>query len=759
MPNAMPIRTFSEQPTCLEKLLAGAGPRRRIAALSSAVALLLGALPGPPSHAQGVIEEIVVVAQKRRENLQDVPLSIAAFDRDALENRRIDRIDDVAQRVPNLAFSTFSSGRPEFTVRGIGTSSIARSALENSVIVFLDEVYVSRSSASLFELFDLEQVSVLRGPQGTLFGKNVVGGAISLTTSQPNADHWEAKLQAGYGNFDAREFKALISGPLSERVAGKFSFLKKDRDGFGKDLLSGRESDDQDVLALRGQALLDVAEGIELLLSADYHDSRDGSQTRSLVAEFDSFPPSAATGRERRTEHGHHVGTETEQWGLSARLNWRREEGSLTGIAAYREVDFRTLDQFGPRGLRSGQGYDDLFGQEERARQFSFELRYASEFEGPWNGVAGVYYSREKVDRLEFEEITVVEDGGVLNGSRGDWRGRAETDGWAAFADVTWQIHEALTARAGVRYTRDDKRNRSLARLADDAVPGTPFQILFEDFDVSGSESFGDVTPRAVLEARPFADLDLMAYLSWAEGFKSGGFDSKVGHAVEADVPVGEETATSFEIGLKSRWLGDSLQLNAAGFRTDFEDLQLITLLFDAATQAFDGLRVKNAGRASISGAELELTWLPAGNLAFQLGYGYLRARFDDFLAGTLASGEIRRDGNHLPNTPRHSINAAASYSFLLPGDASLLLQADYSWNDEQFLESSNLPRSFQDDYAVLNASVAWISPDERWKVSLWGKNLADELYADARYGFLGSAWAHYTPPRTYGVSVQWSRL
>ena len=737
---------------------AGAGPHKRPAALASALALLLGALPGPPPRAQGAIDEIVVVAQKRAENLQDVPLSIAAFDRDALEDRRIDRIDDVAQRVPNLSFSTFSSGRPEFTVRGIGTSGIARSALENSVIVFLDEVYVSRSSASLFELFDLEQVSVLRGPQGTLFGKNVVGGAISLTTSRPNADHWEARLRAGAGNFGAREFKGLLSGPLSERVAAKLSFLKQDRDGFGKDLLSGRESDDRDALALRGQALLDVAEGVELLLSADRHDSEDGSQTRSLVPEFDSFPPSAATGRKRRTEHGLDVGTATEQWGLSAKLDWRREIGSIVGIAAYREVDFYTVDQFGPRGIRSGQGYDDLFGQQERARQFSFELRYATEFAGPWNGVAGVYYTREKVDRLEFEEIVVAEEGGVLNGSRGDWRGRAETDGWAAFADLTWEIGEALTARAGVRYTRDDKRNRTLAVLTDDAVPGAPSQILFEDFDVSGRESFGDFTPRAVLEARPFADLDLMAYLSWAEGFKSGGFDSKVGHAAEADVPVREETATSYEIGFKSRWLGDSLQLNAAGFRTDFEDLQLITLLFDDATQAFDGLRVKNAGRASLSGAELELTWLPADNLALHLGYGYLRARFDDFLVGTLASGEIRRDGNRLPHTPQHSLNLAAGWTLSLPGDAGLRLHAEYAWNDEQFMGSSNGPHTFQDAYGVFDASVAWISPGERWEVSVWGKNLGDELYADARAGFLGSAWAHYAPPRTYGVSVEWNR-
>ena len=173
--------------------------------------------------------------------------------------------------------------------------------------------------------------------------------------------------------------------------------------------------------------------------------------------------------------------------------------------------------------------------------------------------------------------------------------------------------------------------------------------------------------------------------------------------------------------------------------------------------QAFDGLRVKNAGRASIAGAELELTWLPAGHLSVHLGYGYLSARFDDFLVGSLASGEIRRDGYHLPNTPRHSLNAAATYSIPLRDDARILVQADYAWNDHQFLDSSNLPRSFQDAYGVFNASIAWISPGESWKVTAWGKNLSDELYADSRYGFLGSAWAHYAAPRTYGVSIQWN--
>ena len=176
-----------------------------------------------------------------------------------------------------------------------------------------------------------------------------------------------------------------------------------------------------------------------------------------------------------------------------------------------------------------------------------------------------------------------------------------------------------LTVRAGLRYTRDDKENRTIGTLTDDAVPGIPFQIIFENYDVAAEASFDAFTPRVVVEWRPVAGRELMAYASWSEGFKSGGFDTKVSRASEAGRPIREETATNVELGVKSRWLDDRLQVNAAVFSTDFHDLQRITLLFDAVSGVFDGLRVKNAGRASISGAELELAWAPSGSLLLNL--------------------------------------------------------------------------------------------------------------------------------------------
>ena len=731
----------------------------RLHATVKAVLLAAVLATGASASAQGFLEEIVVTAQKRSENLQDVPMSISALDAEALEAGRVEKVGELALAIPNLSYSTFSSGRPELTVRGIGNSGATRSGLENSVILFVDEVYIARSTSYFFELFDLEQASVLRGPQGVLFGKNVVGGAISLTTRSPSMEGAEARFLAGYGSFNAIDLKGVLAGPLGPNVGGKISLVRKTRDGYGMDLISGAESDDEDLLALRAQLRVISGDDRDLLFSADYSREDTGSQTRS-VTRWDSFPPSASTGRPRVSEHGLPIGYNARQWGLSARLKQLMGGGELTAIAAYRDGSSVTLDQFGGRSLAVGQGFDDLFGQEEEADQLSLEVRYAFDPALSWRAVAGIYYIREDVDRLEYEEIVVNQDG-VLNGSRGDWLGVSGTTGWAAFADASWEVNPALTVRAGLRYTRDDKENRTIGTLTDDAVPGIPFQIIFENYDVAAEASFDAFTPRVVVEWRPFAGRELMAYASWSEGFKSGGFDTKVSRASEAGRPIREETATNVELGVKSRWLDDRLQVNAAAFSTDFHDLQRITLLFDQASGSFDGLRVKNAGRASISGAELELAWAPSGSLLLNLAYGYLDARFDEFLVGTIQGFDIRRDGNRIPHSPRHSVTFAAGYGLDLGGSGGLDFRLDYGWKHHAWHNSDNAPGRFERDaslqkaYGVANVSVRWTPPGERWLVTAWCKNLSDTLYADQRTSFAGASWAHYAPPRTYGVSVQ----
>ncbi|MDE0680652.1 MAG: TonB-dependent receptor [Gammaproteobacteria bacterium] len=710
------------------------------------------------ARADGVLEEIVVTAQKRSENLQDVPMSISALDGEALEAGRVEKIGDLALRIPNLSYSTFSSGRPALSVRGIGHTTL-RSALEKSVILFVDEIYIARPTAYFFELFDLEQAAVLRGPQGVLFGKNVTGGAVSLTTRAPSLEDAEARLQVGYGSYNAAELKGVLSAPLTRNASGKLSLVRKTRDGYGMDLLSGAQSDDENLLALRAQWRVAGAGGRDILISADYSREDNGSQTRS-VTRWDRYPPSASTGRPRRSEHGLPIGYDASQWGVSARLKQPLRRAELTALAAYRDVSSVTADQWGARSIAVGQRYDDLFGQDEFADQFSLEVRLAFEPAQSLRAIAGLYFIREAVDRLEYEEI-VVNENGVLNGSRGDWLGISTTTGWAAFADTAWEPRPALTLRAGLRYTLDRKDNRTIGTLTDDAVPGIPLQIIFESYDVAAEASFDALTPRLVAEWRPFNQYEIMAYASWSKGFKSGGFDSKVSRASEAGRPIREEIANNFELGLKSRWLNDSLQVNASVFFTDFHDLQRVTLLFDEVSGVFDGLRVKNAARASIEGAELDLAWAPSASLLFNLAYGYLNARFDQFLVGTIQGFDIRRDGNRNPHSPRHSVSAAAGYRMELGDRGGLDFSIDYGWKHHFWFHSDNAPGRFerqaslQNAYGVANASLAWSSPAGRWRVTAWGKNLSDTLYADQRISFADASWAHYTPPRTYGVSLQ----
>ena len=395
--------------------------------------------------------------------------------------------------------------------------------------------------------------------------------------------------------------------------------MKKDRDGYGKDVISGQKTDDEDTFSLRGQLLFDVNEDVEVLLTASYSDLDNSGPTFS-VTEFDTFPPSATTGTTRKSEHGFIISADSEQWGVSGKLNWTLGSGKLTAIAAYSDVDLHVIQPFGPRNIDVATNYEDRFTQDEQAEQLTLELRYASELDGPINFVVGAFYSHEEIDRFESEEWVQLDEG-VRNGHFAGWLGQAETDGWAVFADATWELNEMFTLRAGVRYTEDDKTNRNTAMRIDDDVPGFPGTILFENFDVTASETFDDVTPRAVLEVRPFQDQELMAYFSYSEGFKSGGYDSKIGIAAEAGEAVKEETAKNYEFGVKSRWFDNRLQFNAAIFSTDYKDLQINTLIFDGFN--FQGLRVKNVGKATIEGMELEATWLPTDRLRLSAGYGH----------------------------------------------------------------------------------------------------------------------------------------
>ena len=706
------------------------------------------------------LEEIVVTAQKRAEDLQKVPLSIVAFSEQAIENKRISNIGDIAGATPNFNYSNFGGGRPEFTIRGIGTTGVVRAGLDNAVITFVDEVYVSRASASTFELFDLEQISVLRGPQGTLFGKNVVGGAVSITTKKPSLDGTEGKVKVTAGNLGLRDFKGYVNGSLSDSVAAKLTVSSVDRDGFGHDTITGQELEDQNSKSARAQVLVKANEDLELLFTAEMSDESNNGGVLSEAWWDTALTP---TDHDPYTSsHGINQFVDVEQENFSLKAEWETSLGTLTSITAHRDTEMAMRESFTAETIgASGSFIGDAFTQGETDKQFTQEIRLASNNDGNYNWVTGLYYINEEIERYECEDVTTAEVGfvwwGFINGGQGGygsacWDMQNETDGWAVFWDGSYQLSDTFAMRAGFRYTEEDKDNRTIATsvvpftLEDGTVTDQVRWPLGEEYDVSSSDTFSGFTPRLVFEWTVAEDA--MLYLSGSKGFKSGGFDGKLPTAAQTTVPFKEEKATSYELGLKSQWLDNSLQFNAALFHSDFEDMQ--RLVFDPIIAG--GLIVLNAGEATIKGFEADLTWLATDNLELNVAYGYLDAVFDQFVAGV-----ENRSGQKLPNAPENKYNLSATYQVPLDGGASLQFYADYNFTDDHHLDIEVVPQNNQDSYSLVNANISYTTADEKWNATLWGKNLTDEVYYLRRGEFFGHSPDKPAAPRTYGLSVSYS--
>ena len=710
------------------------------------------------AQAQGAaLEEIIVTAQKRAEDLQEVPLSIAAFSEQMIENKRIANIGDIAGSTPNFNYSVFGGGRPEFTIRGIGTTGVVRAGLDNAVITFVDEVYVSRSSASTFELFDLEQVSVLRGPQGTLFGKNVVGGAVSITTKKPSLEGFEGKVKVGGGNYGLRDLKAYVNGPFSDALAGKLTVSSVTRDGFGHDTITGQELDDMDSQSVRGQLLFDPGEDLTILFTAET--SEDSNNGGILSEGWDS----AITPTDDdiyTSSHGVPQKVEIDQDAYALTVNLDTSFGTLTSITAYRDVEMGMVESFTAEALgASGAFIADVFLQGESDQQLTQEIRLASDSDGAFNWVAGAYFINEEIERLECEFVTTTASAfGFLNGFTGQggeglscWAMQNETDGWAVFWDGSYALSDTLAVRAGFRYTDEDKDNRTVATAVETFVldsgvdTGNPRWPLGAEYDVSASDSFSGFTPRVVLEWQ--AQEDMLVYASVSKGFKSGGFDGKLANAAQAATPFKEEKATSYEIGLKSQWLDNSLQFNAAYFDSDFEDMQRLILI------PTGGLAVVNAAEADVKGFEADLVWLPTDSLEITAAYGYLDAVYGEFVwpNGTDLSNQT------LPNAPKNKYSLGISYNVDLSGGGSLRFYGDYNYTAAHHFNREDKFQEHTGSYDVLSANLTYTSSDEQWAVTLWGKNLADEEYYVKRGEFFGQSTDKPAAPRTYGATVSYS--
>ncbi|WP_212541910.1 TonB-dependent receptor [Sphingopyxis indica] len=727
------------------------------------------------------IGDIVVTAQRREQNLQDVPVAVTAFSGDTIANLGIQSSADIGGVVPNLEIGLpgGEGNQPLIYIRGVGLADFnSNNSGPNGV--YVDEVYVSSPGAQTFQLFDLDRVEVLKGPQGTLYGRNATGGAINFITAKPSRD-FEAHASLSYGSFDAVTGEAAVGGPISEGVRFRIAGTGTHAKGYVHNLFTGRRENGQNSFALRGQLAFDISDTFDALLNV--HGGKvdvRAPQYRSLgMLDPDTgFTAPCAADAVMANQCGNVLGyvspprfydgnydksepLEVGNLGASARFNWDLGGVTLTSITSYDDNDktHREDSDASPFAILH-------IDYHVASKTFTQELRLAGST-GILTWVAGGYYLHEVLKQNQtvdlFRELRPLTPDGGADPTGATTGGapvlfsrtinRQTTEAAAGFGQVEIEISPALRATLGGRYNYERKRFEASAQFEDAVIDGFPIPggvLPLYAFD--NSDTYENFSFRAGLDY-DVAD-DVMAYASVSTGFKSGGFNGgflsfdPAEAAVQAQ-PFDEETLTAYEIGLKSTLLDRRLRLNAAGFYYDYKDLQLYTLV---NTGALPLSLLDNAADARIYGAEFEVIAQPADRLDMTLNLGLLDTKIKDF-----SSAGTDYSGNRIPLSPTVTFSGIVNYDVPLSPGVLLGIQPSVSYRSSQFFSTDNNPLLKQNGYWLVGGRLAVKDEDGRWEVALFGRNLTRKKYINfaidlSDFGFIEQFRGE---PRMFGVELR----
>lgn len=692
------------------------------------------------ASAQGV-DSIVVTAQKRAQDIQDVPLAISAFGEDQLQAIKAVDVNDIAARTPNFTITQFNLGEPQYYIRGVGSTSDS-AASDPTVPVFIDEVYIGRAAGSNFDFFDLERVEVLRGPQGTLYGRNTTGGAINVITKKPSLDGQYLRLQGVAGNYGNYEARAVGNIALSDQAAVKGAVSYRTQNGFSENLNTGEEVGGVENISFRGQALFEPSDRVSLLISGDYASDDNGGNARVPFPLFDDEATTPAfrllypEGTDiRQTLVNPDTFQKRDVWGVMARGEVETDFGVFTSITSYRDVSLEWFEDLSSPPILP-RNDDEVV---EDSNQFSQELRLSSLGDSAVQWVAGLYFFRENVDRNETFDLIFA----PIPAASGDTEfiQDARNTSYAAFAQATVPLTDSLSFTGGLRYTYDEKEIRQIALDNEDPPDGVPGVPLFpgQPYDISADEDFDAVTGRASLEyTLPGGDL---IFASYSRGFKSGVFPSQNNILQNVGAALPPETVNNYEIGIKTDSFDNRLRFNVSAFYNDYNDLQQFILDggLNLVTFSVD---------AEIYGAEFETVLQPAPWLEL----GGTLSLLETEISGSAAGG-IDLDGNELPRSPDVSFNVFASSTFDAPG-GEVLIRGNYAWTDDFFHEATNLRETLIDGYGLLDARIAYRPDNSNIEIAMWAKNITDEEYQTHVIPFLGNGFSLFGPPRTFGGSI-----
>ena len=715
---------------------------------TSALALVSAAQAATPvaptaeadANAAPAVEQVVVTAERRVTDLQKTAIAISAFSGQLLADRKIDNIRDLSGQIPNFSISrvTISHTTQTYALRGVGESDPIQ---EPVLAVYVDDVYIPRQIGSMVEFNDLERVEVLRGPQGTLYGRNSSAGALRIITRDPG-DAFRAKAEVGLGNYGAVDVRALIEGPLVEgKLSGSLSYIHHSRDGVTFDPTLNHDVNRIDLDAYRAKLRWTPTDKLDVLLTVNA--LKDRSDSRSYV-------PVVQPNGEHRTDRSYsevEPKQDLDQISGALRVQYTLNDNlKLKSVTSYGGFNLNPVyyDNDGQAALiqKNLIHYNDQYVTQE--------IQLNGDY-GKLTFTSGLFYLHERffVQRDGYSRRNALPtDPVVTPGNYGFARAHniTNTDAYAIFGEASYALSDRFSVTGGLRWTNEEKEF-----TFDNKVLNLQGQVVGQSIAGQADKIFSAITPK--LSAQFQWTPDVLQYVTWSQGFKSGGFDNRATRLDLATRPFAPENVDTYETGLKTELFDHRARVNLAVFYNDYKDLQV-----SYSDPAYPGNSVRsNAGKAHTYGVEVETDIRATERLSLQASAGYLFAVYDKYKnAGGIG---VDADGHRLLNSPRWSLSGGLTYDVPIevPGEIRLGLNAQYQ--TKTYFNALQRPQDEAPAQTFLNGVVTWQTPDPRWSVQLSGRNLldSDKPVSVTYTPSTGVYYNNFPDPRTWLVTLKYA--
>ncbi len=698
--------------------------------------------------------EVTVTARKVEEDLQDIPIAATAITSDDIVNRSVSNLLDAFSTIPNVVVEANTTDGPNIVIRGIGSSG-NNVGLESAIGVYVDEVYLARPAAFNSTLMDIERIEVLRGTQGTLFGKNTIGGIINIVTSKPGPRQ-KAAFDVSYGSFNLVQVRGFVNTVLvPDKLFAKITGTYKDRNGWMENRFpGGTDVQSERFYGVRGQFLYFPSESVEFLLSVDY--SRDNNiQNGQEIAGGPLYALDGFNEWDRSIATNPGDSYERNLYGVSLRATAYLGSHTLNSITAYRGFESEFFND---------QDYTLLelvaTGRRETLDFFSQELRIASSGDQPFSYLAGLYYLNQTTfgrdQAFLFEEIPPLFGAPFIPGYEESVfvTSDIKAQSYAAFLSGTYTLSDQFSIQGGLRYTYEKKDFTYFQEVTPFfIVPGFPETIVGIAYALAADvpETFRKYSDGAIsgdISLNYKVTQDVLVYGKYTRGFKAGGFNTTLSASSDpGDLEYDPEYVNSFELGFKSTLAGGRLRINAAAFYLKYKDKQEQIM-----TPAIEFI-ASNAGEVSSKGFELEVTALPVEGLDITASLGYTDAKYDEFKPSPFEDFS----GNRAITTPRWTGFFAPQYSFNISSALRAFIRGEIRYRSESFTDAVNDPRFISVANTVVNGRIGFETTNRRYSVYVWGKNLTGVDYLLFGWEGFGAVHVGVNAPRMAGVEVRFN--